>query len=181
MSNPILEAIKTRRVIREMTDQPVEIAKLESIMESARWSPTGGNLKLNRFVVVQKPHTLRLLRMVSPGMFQRCPVVIVICVDWEVVRLRELPHHSRPIAMDVGAAAQTMMLAAHSLGLASGPVTSFSREAVRVVLNLPENLSAEMFVCVGYAAPRPQGGMRAYEKVSWRDLTYWDRFEDKGP
>lgn len=179
MNNPVLDAIKTRRVIRDMTEQPIETEKLEAILEAARWSPTGGNLKLNRFVVVNQPHTMRLLRMVSPGMFQRCPVVIVICVDWEVVRLRELPTHSRPIAMDVGAAAQTMMLAAHSMGLATGPVTSFSRSAVRVVLNLPDNLSPEMFVCVGYAAPKPQGGMRAYEKVTWRDLTYWDRFEDK--
>jgi nitroreductase len=179
MNNPVLEAIKTRRVIRAMTDQPIETEKLEAILEAARWSPTGGNLKLNRFVVVNKPRTLSLLTKVSPGMFQRCPVVIVICVDWEVVRLRELPSHSRPITMDVGAAAQTMMLAAHSMGLATGPVTSFSKTAVKVVLNLPENLSPEMFVCVGYAAPQPRGGMRAYEKVTWRDLTYWDRFEDQ--
>lgn len=179
MTNPVLEAIKTRRVIREMTNQPVETEKLEAVLEAARWSPTGGNLKLNRFVVVHKPRTLRLLRLVSPGMFQRAPVVIVICIDWDVVRQRELPTHSRPIAMDVGAAAQTMMLAAHAQGLASGPVTSFSRSAVQVVLNLPETLSPEMFVCLGYAALQPQGGMRGYEKVTWRDLTYWDRFEDK--
>jgi nitroreductase len=69
MNNPVLEAIKTRRVIRDMTDQPIETEKLESILEAARWSPTGGNLKLNRFVVVNKPRTLRLLQMVSPGMF----------------------------------------------------------------------------------------------------------------
>ncbi len=179
MTNPVMDNIKTRRVVREMTDQPVEADKLDSIMEAARWSPTGGNLKLNRFVVVQKPRNLRLLQMVSPGMFQRCPVVIVICIDWDIVRARELPTHSRPILMDVGAAAQTMMLAAHSLGLASGPVTSFSQSAVQVVLNLPDNLTPEMFVCVGYAAPRPQGGMRGYEKVTWRDLTYWERFEDQ--
>ena len=55
------------------------------------------------------------------------------------------------------------------------------KTAVQVVLNLPDTLSPEMFVCVGYAAPKPQGGMSAYEKVTtWRDLTYWDRFEDEG-
>lgn len=179
MTNPTLDIIKSRRVVRDMTSQPVEPEKLEAILEAARWSPTGGNLKLNRFVVVQNPRNLRLLQLVSPGMFQRCPIVVVICVDWAVVRLRELPEHSRPILMDVGAAAQTMMLAAHSQGLASGPVTSFSQSAVSIVLNLPDTLTPEMFVCIGYAEPHKQTGMRGYEKVTWQDLTYWERFEDQ--
>jgi hypothetical protein len=60
---------------------------------------------------------------------------------------------SKGLYIDVGTAAQTMLLAAHSLGLGSGIVTSFSQAAVSEVLNLPEHLSPEMFVCLGYAAP----------------------------
>jgi len=41
------------------------------VLDAARWAPNAGNRRLQRFVAVQDPLTLRLLRMVSPGMFQR--------------------------------------------------------------------------------------------------------------
>lgn len=178
MSNPVLDAIKTRRVIREVTDEPVERAQIEQILEAARWAPVGGNLRVHRFVVVQNPTTLRTLRMVSPGMFQRPPVVIVICIDWEAVASHQMAETNRALYTDVGMAALNMMLAAYSLGLGSGPVTSFSKEAVRVVLNLPDNLTPEMFVCIGHPAPIKHSGMRPHGKITWQSLTFWERFEE---
>ena len=69
MTNAVLEAIRTRRVARALTDAPVERALVEEILKAARWAPSGGNRRLHRFVAVQDPMTLRVLRMVSPGMF----------------------------------------------------------------------------------------------------------------
>ncbi|PJF40321.1 MAG: nitroreductase family protein [Chloroflexi bacterium] len=176
MSNQVLQNIRTRRVIRHMTNEPVKREQLEQVLEAGRWAPTGGNLRPHRFVVVQNPTTRRLIRMVSPGMFQKAPVLILICINWDVVRQHKVPEHDRSFYIDVGTAAQTMMLAAHALGLASGPVTSFSQAAVRVILNLPESFSPEMFICIGHAAKVDQTGMRAWKKITWQDLTYWERF-----
>ncbi len=68
MSQHTLDVINTRRVIRNLTDQPVEREQLEKILEAGRWAPVGGNHRVHRFVAVQDPAMLRLLRMVSPGM-----------------------------------------------------------------------------------------------------------------
>ena len=173
----VLKNIKTRRVVREMTDEPVAREQIEKILEAARWAPNGGNQRLNRFVVIENPETRRLIRLVSPGMFQRSPVLLLICIDWNVVDQNRLPHTDRAIHIDVGTAAQTMMLAAHAQGLATGPVTSFSQAAVQVILNMPDHLTPEMFICVGHAAPQRQRGMRAHKRTVWQDLTYWERFE----
>jgi nitroreductase len=173
----ILKNIKTRRVVRDMTDEPVEREQIERILDAARWAPNGGNQRIHRFVVIEDPQTLRLIRMVSPGMFQRAPVLLLICIDWAIVDENRLPHTDRAIYIDVGTAAQTMMLAAHAQGLASGPVTSFSQAAVQVILNMPEQLSPEMFICVGHAAPGKKQGMKSRKKTTWQDLTYWERFE----
>jgi len=83
---------------------------------------------------------------------------------------------AKGLYVDVGTAAQTMLLAAHSLGLGSGVVTSFSQAAVSAVLNLPEGWSPELFVCLGHAAPVQPTGMRARGNVTWRTLTRWERF-----
>ncbi len=176
MTNPVLEAIRTRRVARALTAEPVERGDLEEVLKAARWAPSAGNRRLHRFVAVQDPLTFKLLRMVTPGMFQRPVAIVVICVD----RARAEAFGMRPTAkglyVDVGTAAQTMLLAAHSLGLGSGVVTSFSQAAVSAVLNLPEGLSPEMFVCLGHAAPVQPAGMRARAKVTWESLTTWERF-----
>ena len=49
----------------------------------------------------------------------------------------------------------------------------------RVILNLPENLSLEMMICIGYAAPpgKSQLPMRPKKKVTWQSLTDWERYE----
>ncbi len=178
MSQHTLDVIKTRRVIRNLTDQPVEREQLEKILEAGRWAPVGGNHRVHRFVAVQDPATLRLLRMVSPGMFQKPQAIILICIDWDAVEANRFSATDRTPYIDLGTIMQTMMLAAHSIGLGSGPVSSFSREAVRVILNIPQNLSPYMMVTIGHAAPKKQLPMRAKKKVTWQSLTDWERFED---
>ena len=97
MSEQVLNNIKTRRVVREMTDQAVEPAQIETLLEAARWAPSGGNLRPHRLVVIQNPETRRLIRMVSPGMFQRAPVLILICINWDIAAEHNLPPTDRSV------------------------------------------------------------------------------------
>ena len=176
MTNEVLNNIRSRRVVRELSEEPVEKEQLEAILEAARWAPTGGNVRQNRFIVVQDAETRRLIRLVSPGMFQQAPVLIAICTDHGVVARHEISPTYRALMIDIGIAAQTIMLAAHSLGLASGPVTSYSKEAVKVVLNLPDEYWPEMIVCIGHRAENARSGMKAWDKITWRDLAHFERF-----
>jgi len=179
MSEQFIKTIKSRRVIRHMTEQPVERAKLEKILEAGRWSPAAGNKRTTRFVVIQDPLTLQLTRIFSPGMFQQPQVVILLCIDWDVVECNQFAPGDRSTYIDLGVVMQTMMLAAHAQGLGSGPATSFSKEALRVILNLPPNLTPEIEVCIGYTSPKGKSQLPMINKkrVTWRDLTFWGRFE----
>ncbi len=176
MSRDALEIIRTRRVVRNLTEQPVEREKMEKILEAARWAPVAGNQRIHRFVAVQDPVTLKLLRMVSPGMFQRPQSVIVICADWEKAGTSGFSATDFAPYIDLGTVMQTIMLACHAVGLGSGPVTSYSKAGVSTILNLPENLSPEIIVCIGYAAADHQLPMQAKKKVTWQSLTDWERF-----
>jgi nitroreductase len=176
MTNAVLEAIRTRRIARTLIDRPIDRAALEAVLEAARWAPSAGNRRLHRFVAIQDPLTSKLLRMVTPGMFQRPAAMIVICIDRATAESYGMRPTAKGLYVDVGTAAETMLLAAHSLGLGSGVVTSFSQAAVSAVLNLPEGWSPEMFVCLGHAAPLQPAGMRPRGKVTWRGLTRWERF-----
>jgi nitroreductase len=176
MSHPLLEAIRSRRVARVLIDRAVERPLLEQILEAGRWAPNAGNRRLHRYVAVQDALTLRLLRMVSPGMFQRPTAAIMICIDGQRVAAQGVARTSKGLLIDVGTAAQTMLLAAHALGLGSGIITSFSQAAARVVLNLPEHLSPELIVALGYSAPVQSLPMRTRTRLTWQSLTDWERF-----
>jgi len=97
-----------------------------------------------------------------------------------VIRENQIPESDLTPYIDTGAAMQTMMLAAHALGLGSGPVTSFSGAAIRVILNLPYNLSPEVILCIGYPAPpeKSQLPMLPKKRVTWQSLTYWERIKE---
>jgi nitroreductase len=142
MIRDALEVIRTRRVVRAMSDDPVPRDRLEHILDAAAHAPSAGNRRLHRFVVVDDPPTLRVIRMVSPGMLQHPAAAIVICIDAARATGYGFKENSSGLYVDVGTTAQTMLLAAHALGVGSGPVTSFSKAAVSVVLNLPARMEA---------------------------------------
>ena len=85
MNEVVLDAIRTRRVARAMTEAPVERDQLQIVLDSARYAPHAGNRRLHRYVVVTRPAVLRAVRMMSPGMLQRPTAAIIVCVDWDTV------------------------------------------------------------------------------------------------
>ncbi|PVZ11017.1 nitroreductase family protein [Actinomycetospora cinnamomea] len=171
--DPVLAAIRRRRVTRAMTDEPVARADVETILEAARWAPTAGNRHLQRFVATTHPGTMRVVRMVSPGMIARPPAAIVICVDRELAAQYGFRPDVPGPWIDVGTATATILLAAQAVGLGAGPVSSFSRAAVAVALDLPDGWSPELIVGLGHPAPVQPAPMSAGRRVTWRDLTRW--------
>ena len=180
MNKDFLQVIRSRRVARDLLDKPVERAKLEQILDAGRWAPAAGNQRTVNFIVIENPETIHLIRIFSPGMFQRPKVIILLTINWDLVKQDKVPESTKTPYIDLGATMQTMMLAAHAIGLGSGPVTSFAQEAVRVILNIPENITPELMLCIGYPAPPgdKQLPMRRKKRITWQTLTHWERFED---
>jgi nitroreductase len=179
MTNEVLRAMRTRRVVRRMTDEPIDREQLMTILQAARWAPSGGNRRLHRLVAIQQPLTLRLLRMVSPGMMQHPAAAVAICIDWQRLAAYGVPPQNKVVFVDLGTALQTMLLAAHTIGLGAGPVMSFSKAAVRVILNLPSHLSPEVLLCFGHPAPDGPPPMQTRRRITWQSLTDWERFPSK--
>lgn len=175
-----IQLLRSRRITKRFTIRPIVRDSLETIVEMARWAPSAGNRRLQRFVVVQEHASIGRIRAFSPGIDSSPAAIIVICTDWSRAREEGIPDSSSRPWIDVGAAAQNMLLAAHALGIGAGPVTSFSQEAVRVLLNLPGWLEPNLLICLGHidtSAPRTK--IRAATRLRWQDLVYWERYVQK--
>lgn len=178
MNNETLSTIKSRRVIRSFTAEPVSRQHLEKIVEAARWAPSASNSRLQKFIVIQSSETIRKIRTLAPGMGGHPTALVVICTDWQKAQAIGLPREYCGPYIDVGTAAENMLLAAHSLGLGAGPVTSYSQGAVQTLLDLPAWLSPDMIICLGHTAPDARSKRTKPAKpLRWQDLTYWEQFE----
>jgi len=164
--------------VRYWSDRPIADPELRQVLLAARWAPTAGNRRLHRFVAVRDPTTIRLIRAFSPGISGYPSALIVICIDGTRVARFGNPKHQRTLYIDVGTAAENMLLAAHAIGLGGGPMTSFSQEAVRVILELPPSMSPELIVCLGYpAAHRPAERVLPDRPLRLQDLVIMERFD----
>jgi nitroreductase len=82
------------------------------------------------------------------------------------------PQLQRDEAMrSIGIAAQTLMLAAKSMGYDSCPMIGFDAEKAAHLINLPENHVIGMMLTVGKALrdANARGGQLPYEDVVFRD------------
>ena len=177
----ILTALRRRRVVRNFEEEPVTREQILEVLRAARWAPAAGNKRVQRFVAVLDPTMIQLIRTVSPGMSGHPKGLVVVCLDWE--RVATLGYGgSRPIFyVDVGTATENMLLAAQAIGLGAGPVTSFSKEAVSLLLRLPDSITPELMVILGHPVPRQlEHQSRPQTPTRLRDLVIWEQFRSDG-
>jgi nitroreductase len=165
-------------VSRRFTSEPVAEADLWLVLEAGRRAASAGNIRIHRFLVVQDPERLRLVRLFSPGMLGAPPVLIVICTDLQAAAAAAVQlERDSTVLIDVGTAAMNMMLAGQALGLGCCPATSFSRAAIAEVLELPPHARAEFMLQLGHPAPEERALPEGPKKlVTAADLAYWERY-----
>ena len=173
-----VDAIRSRRAVKhydanhEMTEEEVN-----ELLSLAVLSPTAFNIQNWRFVVVTDPALRKQIREVAWDQAQvtDTSLFIVLCADlksWEkqpgrywVNAPQEVQEFMIPAIDDYyrgkdqvqrdeamrscGIAAQTLMLAAKSMGYDSCPMDGFDYEKVGELIKLPDDHVIAMFVAIG--------------------------------
>jgi len=165
----VLEAIKTRRSIRKYKLDPVDDRLLQKVLDAARWAPSWANTQCWRFVVVKDMNTKSkladTLTATNSAMdaIRNAPIVIVACAE-----LGKSGCHGGPwetdkgdwFMFDVALAMQNLVLAAHSLGLATVHVGLFDAQKAAAILEVPAGFCVVEMTPLGYPDqvrdPRPR-------------------------
>jgi nitroreductase len=165
--------IRSRRVCRSFESNPIARADLEAIVDAACWAPSSGNWRLHRFIVVQDEVAIDAIRAFAPGMMSSPPAMVVICTDLRRLADEAVQASDMNRWIDLGAAAQNMMILAESLGLASCPTTAFSVEAVRILLELPDHFTPDYILMIGRRRSIPRMRTPNRKRVVVDELTSW--------
>jgi nitroreductase len=160
-----LDAIFTRRSIREYTSQMIPEDLVHEILAAAMQAPSAGNQQPWHFILVTERKQLDALADELPfgKMLKAASLGVVVCVDLE------LEKYSGFWVQDCSAATQNLLLAAHARGLGAVWVGVYPVEerveSLKQVLGLPEQVVPLCVVPLGYPATKPEPPGRRYDKT----------------
>lgn len=148
----VLEAIRTRRSIREYRKKRVPRKVVRELLAAAMSAPSARNAQPWQFVVIDERAILAgyAIRHPNAEMASRAPLGILVCGD---LRLELSPGYW-PI--DCAAAAQNLLLAAHGLGLGAVWTGVYPRDdrmaTLRKLCRLPDEVVPHSLILLGYPA-----------------------------
>lgn len=144
--------ISARRSLRAFARRPVEMEKIERMLEAARWSPSCANRQPWRFVVVEAdaPSRAAVEEALDEGnaWAKRAPVLIAAGArreDASVVESRDY------FLLDTGLALMSLLLRAVDQGLLVHPMAGWKEGPLRAALGLPPDFTPAAVVAVGCA------------------------------
>lgn len=165
-----LEAIHSRRSVRAFTRDPIPEDLLRQVLQTAASAASGGNVQPWGFVVIQDPGRLQALRSLAPGIIGQPTALVAIGLDMERAESLGGALGSRLAWIDIGLATQSLLLAAHNLGLGACPIGSFHRRAVALFLDLPPHVQPVLLIALGYPQGKPPSrGRRSLTEVCFAE------------
>ena len=181
VSNPVIEAIKSRRAIRSFEDKPVPDSAIQTMLEAATYAPSAINIQPWKFTIITNKELMKQLSdTAKPALIRMLPDVGDEGLMGLKKRLSD-PNYNifynapllifvsgikSPYAIyDCSMAAQNMMLAAFTLGVGSCWIGTAVRLAndpkVKAELGVPNDHEVHAAIVFGY----PKGGFpKAPEK-----------------
>lgn len=136
---------------RAFSDRALSEEQVLTVLEAARWAPSGANLQPWRFIYgvrgEQEFNTLlSLLVPFNEGWAKNAGALIFVTS----VSSFDGERPVRSASFDAGAATLAMALQAHKMGLAAHAMGGLEYEKAPLVLNLPENVRVEAAIAIGY-------------------------------
>ena len=177
-----LELVQSRQSDRAYLDKPVEIEKLERILEVVRLAPSACNAQPWKFVVVTDTEKRLAIadamtnKLLSMNHFtKQAPVQIVV--------IEEKANFSSTVGgwatdkhyqhIDLGIAAAYITLAATDEGLGSCIIGWCNEKKVQKVLDIPKNKRVVMIILLGYST-QP---LREKKRKSKDEIVSFDKYE----
>jgi len=188
-SNPVIEAIRSRRSIRKMRqDLSPTRQQVAAIIEAATWAPNHYLTEPWRFVVIAGEERVRLGDALAAALAHVFPATPKEKIDAERAKPLSAPVILTLIAttklgpriveqeelIAAGAALQNALLAAHAAGLSTMVRTGAHAysERMRRFFGLDKGESLVGMVYLGYGAEPPPVGKRTdpRAKTEWRGM-----------
>lgn len=154
------ELLTIRQSVRKYQNKPVELEKIELLIEAVRLAPSACNSQPWKLIIVDEPELKEQVAQAtsSPGMslnkfVSQAPVIAVLTLEKAklssqiggLIKNREFP------LIDIGVAAEHFCLQAAELGLGTCMLGWFDERTIKRLLNIPRRTRIGLLITLGYA------------------------------
>lgn len=169
-----IDFLTGQRQTRQLTDEPVSDADIQTLLEIMRWTGSASNTQPWQFMVVRDRAEIAELAQATQytGWIAETPLVLIVLTEGSDPNAH---------AYDLGRVDERILLATQALGLGGGIVTFWGDEAqrlARTTLQLPDDWQVYSAVAIGHPAeqarPARLGGRKPLS-----ELVHWDRFGNR--
>lgn len=150
---PIHELLMGRWSPRAYSNVPVNREHLKAVMEAARWAPSSFNVQPWRFIVFDRiedevtfNQAFATLSPFNQGWSGAVPVLIAVTAH----TLTPKGDVNRCASYDTGAAAMSLVLQAHALGLAAHQMNNFNVDEFRSAFKIPDGVDVIAMIALGH-------------------------------
>jgi len=152
-SVPIHELIAGRWSPRAYSAEPVSRDALRAVVEAARWAPSAYNLQPWRFIVFDRATDEAAFKrafatLVPFNQQWNAPAPVLIAATAQ--KLNAKGEVNRTAQYDTGAAAMSLVLQAHALGLAAHQMSGFDVQAFRTEFAIPNDVDVLAIISIGH-------------------------------
>lgn len=164
----IVEAIRTRRAVRQFDPRPVPDDVVHAILDAGHRAQSSKNTQPWEFVVVRDRETLVALSKTGDFAGHLAGATFAVILVGSV--------ESNWNSFDLGQAAAFLQLAATEYGVGSCIAAIYRPADARKILNIPEGKNLFCAISFGYPSPEHKpaklGGRKPIEQ-----LVRWDKWE----
>ena len=175
----VLEAIRTRRSVREYDPRPISGEATERMKDALRLAPSACNYQPWKFVLVTDPDTKQaLVRAAKHQKFIAQAPLVVIGVGFPDQAYKHMGGSGNSADVDVAIALDHLTLAAAAEGLGTCWIGAFDEGAVRAAIGSPAGSRVIAMLPLGHPARpglihevekgrrKPEGEVFAYDRFS---------------
>ena len=160
----VYEAVMKRRSIRRFQDKAVPYEALEKCVEAARLAPSARNFQVCEYIVVDDkellPQVFAAIKSWAgkpwpsdvPAKYQPKAYIITLINS---AAEKELGGSRKDTVIDVGQAAENILLVALEEGLGTCTLMSFAARELKPLLNIPDQYEVAMAIALGYPDESP--------------------------
>ena len=177
----IMNAIQSRRSIRNYLDKKIPEELLLKILEAVRWSPSWANTQVWELILVQDTiKKQKLFETLAPNnpagkAVTQAPVVVALCA-----KLKSAGYYKGQVAtqlgdwfmFDLGIATQSLCLAAYAQGLGTVVVGLFDQKKAAEILGVAEGYELVALIPMGY----PAKDASAPKRRELKEFVHYDSF-----
>ena len=163
----VSELIRTKRAVRQFTDEPLSEEAIRSILNAGRRAQSSKNTQPWHFIAIRDRETLQQLSKCGAyaGHVAGAPFAVALIA-------------SAADSFDLGQAAAYLQLAAWERGIGSCIASMWESEKAKTILSVPHDLHFDVAISFGYPlpslkqshTPKPNG------RKPFAEVVFWERW-----